>query len=115
MWHIVIENVRMALTRLGVLTANPWAFAIVLAYGGVWWMFDSPAFDFHAVATLSTWLMTLLIQRAEHRDAQAMHAKLDELLRAHRHATTEMAQIDKQEPEDIERHRAQAQANDVHT
>jgi low affinity Fe/Cu permease len=30
--------------------------------------------------------MTLLIQRAEHRDTQALQAKLDELLHAHRRA-----------------------------
>jgi low affinity Fe/Cu permease len=36
-----------------------------------------------AVATLSTWFMTLVIQRAENRDTQALHAKLDELLRVH--------------------------------
>jgi low affinity Fe/Cu permease len=30
-----------------------------------------------AVATLMVWVMTLLIQRSEHRDTQAIHAKLD--------------------------------------
>jgi low affinity Fe/Cu permease len=30
--------------------------------------------------------MTLFVQRAEHRDTQAIHAKLDELLRTERHA-----------------------------
>jgi low affinity Fe/Cu permease len=40
------------------------------------------SFDGQSVATVATWLMTLFIQRAEHRDTQAIHAKLDELLRA---------------------------------
>jgi low affinity Fe/Cu permease len=49
--------------------------------------------------------MTLLIQRAAHRDTQAIHAKLDELLRAESAARNEIADIDKQDPEEIERHR----------
>jgi low affinity Fe/Cu permease len=36
--------------------------------------------------TLATWAMTLLIQRTEHRDTQAIHAKLDELLRSEHRA-----------------------------
>ena len=34
--------------------------------------------------------MTLFIQRAEHRDTQAVHAKLDELLRVEGRARTEL-------------------------
>jgi low affinity Fe/Cu permease len=56
--------------------------------------------------------MTLLIQRAEHRDTQAIHAKLDELLRVSRDARTELTTLDQQEPESIERHRADARAKD---
>ena len=48
--------------------------------------------------------MTLVIQRAEHRDTQAIHAKLDELLRAQGQARNELAQLDDEEPEVIERH-----------
>ena len=50
--------------------------------------------------------MTLLIQRAEHRDTQAIHAKLDELLHAQKGARDAVARIDEQEPEEIERLRA---------
>lgn len=56
--------------------------------------------------------MTLLIQRAEHRDTQAIHAKLDELLRTNRDARSELTRLDEQEPELIERHRANARAHD---
>ena len=59
--------------------------------------------------TIATWLMTLFIQRAAHRDTQALQGKLDELLRAHGDARTELAGLDQQEPEEIEAHRAQAQ------
>src|SRR4029450_4138337 len=46
----------------------------------IWAMADPASFDWHSVATLATWFMTLVIQRAEHRDTQAIHVKLDELL-----------------------------------
>ena len=47
-----------------------------------------------------------VIQRAEHRDTQALHAKLDELLRADKIARTELVKIDDEEPEVIEERRA---------
>ena len=52
-------------------------------------------------------MMTLFIQRSEHRDTQAIHAKLDELLRSDAKAKTELAQLDDEEPEDIEAMRRQ--------
>jgi low affinity Fe/Cu permease len=49
--------------------------------------------------------MTLFIQRAEHRDTQAIHAKLDELLRVEGRARSELTQLDNEEPEVIAQHR----------
>jgi low affinity Fe/Cu permease len=94
------------LTLLGVATARPTAFLIFAAYAAIWAMADPASFDWHSVATLATWFMTLVIQRAEHRDTQAIHAKLDELLRADKFASTELGQIDNEEPEVIEKRRA---------
>jgi len=89
------------LTRLGVATASPYAFGIVLFYALVWAAFGE--LEWHGVATLATWAMTLIIQRAEHRDTQAIHAKLDELLRAEHDARNELTRLDEREPEEIER------------
>jgi low affinity Fe/Cu permease len=88
------------LTALGVWTARPTAFAVVSAYGTSWAILHG--IDWHGVATLATWLMTLFIQRAEHRDTQAIHAKLDELLRSDRRADSELSGLDKAQPEEIE-------------
>jgi low affinity Fe/Cu permease len=93
------------LTSLGVWTSTPWAFGVFLLYGISWAAFDQATLNWHEVATLATWLMTLCIQRAEHRDTQAIHAKLDELLRTQNDARDELTQLDKKEPESIERHR----------
>ena len=101
-WHI--------LTQLGGATASPYAFAVVLIYGAVWAIFGE--LEWHGVATLATWAMTLIIQRAEHRDTQAIHAKLDELLRAEQEARNELTRLDEREPEEIERLRAREQQRD---
>ena len=107
-----MQPIRELLTRLGVMAAHPGAFGILIVYAVLWFVFDRSSFDWHAGATLIVWFMTLLIQRAEHRDTQALQAKLDELLHAHGRADNAMTRIDDKEPEDIERHRDQARAGD---
>jgi low affinity Fe/Cu permease len=93
---------RHTLTNLGVWTARPAAFLVVFVYAVLWWAFDPDTFNWHAAATIATWLMTLVIQRAEHRDTQAVHAKLDELLKADKAARTELSHIDEDDAEEIE-------------
>jgi low affinity Fe/Cu permease len=97
---------RAILTRLGVFTAHPASFVIVAAYIVTWLIIDPGSLDWHAVATMATWFMRLIIQRAEHRDTQAIHARLDELLRAEGRARSDLALLDDEEPEVIEAHRA---------
>jgi low affinity Fe/Cu permease len=94
-----------ALTALGTFTARPTAFVIVLVYAAFWIALDRESFNWHGAATLATWLMTLVIQRAEHRDTQALQAKIDELLKAHEKADDSVTHIDNREPETIERKR----------
>ena len=103
---------RHLLTKIGVWTAHPAAFLIVAAYVCVWLIFDRESFTWHGAATVATWLMTLFIQRAEHRDTQAIHAKLDELLRAEGQARSELTTLDEHEPEEIERHRQHERESD---
>ena len=104
--------IRRGLTGLGVLAAHPAAFGIVPIYAVLWFFLQRDTLDWHAVATLATWFMTLVIQRAVYRDNQALQAKLDELLRAHGDARSGLTKLDQQEPEDIERHRDKAQKED---
>jgi low affinity Fe/Cu permease len=107
-----MQPIRRLLTHLGTLAAHPLAFVIVGVYAVLWALFEPRGLDWHGIATLATWLMTLLIQRSEHRDTQAVHAKLDELLRAQKDARNNLTQIDKQQPEDIERFRKEERKND---
>ena len=100
------------LTGLGVFTSRPLAFGLVALYGAVWLLFDARGFGWHGVAVMATWLMTLVIQRAEHRDTQAIHAKLDELLHADGGARNRMTRTDDKEPEEIEEQREGARRTD---
>ena len=101
----IMDWIRHRLTELGALAAHPSAFLIVTAYALGWFVLERETFDWHGVATICTWMMTLFIQRAEHRDTQAIHAKLDELLRTDPRAETDLARLDEREPEDIEKYR----------
>jgi low affinity Fe/Cu permease len=107
-----LHPARRWLTNFGVWAAHPAAFLLVAIYGILWLIFDARTFGWSGVAVLATWFMTLVIQRAEHRDTQAIHAKLDELLHAQDNARNELTKIDKQDPEEIERHRERARTND---
>lgn len=104
--------VKRGLTQLGVMTGQPIAFIIVGVYVVLWVVLDRESFDAHGVATLITWLMTLFIQRAEHRDTQAIQAKLDELLRVQGDARNELTHLDEKEAEEIEEHREKERRRD---
>ena len=92
-------------THIGQAAGHPAAFVVVIVYALLWLAFSPVTFEWNAVATLAVFLMTLFIQRANRRDNLALHAKLDELLRVDGDARSELAQLDEQEPEAIERHR----------
>ena len=102
---MLTKAVSSTLTKLGVISANPFAFVTVVIYAALWVAFKPDTLDWHGVATLATWMMTLFIQRSEHRDTQAIHAKLDDLLRANHEAKSGLVKIDEREPEDIEKYR----------
>jgi len=92
-------------THVGQAAGHPAAFLVVILYALLWLTFTRATFDWNAVATLAVFVMTLFIQRTNRRDNLALHAKLDELLRVDGDARSELAQLDEQEPEMIERHR----------
>ena len=107
-----MDWIKRRLTDLGALAAHPSAFLIVAAYALGWYVFEKETLDWHGIATLSTWTMTLFIQRAEHRDTQAIHAKLDALIRATPDARNDLTSVDQEEPEVIEAHREARQRGD---
>ena len=81
---------------------------MVLLYVALWLVFDRGSFGWQGVATTATLLMTLFIQRSEHRDTQAVYAKLDELLRANGEARDHLISLDDKEPQQVEEFRSEA-------
>jgi low affinity Fe/Cu permease len=106
---MALQKVRTWLTPIGVLTARP-AFAVFAIYA-IRWIILGDGLKWHSLATLATWGMTLVIQRAEHRDTQALHAKLDEPLKVHGDAKNELMNIDKKDAEEVERERVKVDAS----
>ena len=98
------------LTRAGIWLSRPWSVAAVAVYTTLWVIFDRESFNWQGAASIATLLMTLFIQRSEHRDTQAIHGKLDELLRSQRGAEEGLATLDDKEPEQIEAFRKKARA-----
>jgi low affinity Fe/Cu permease len=92
-------------THIGQAASHPAAFLVVIVYAALWLVVSPATCEWNAVATLAVFMMTLFIQRTNRRDNLALHAKLDELLRVDSDARSELAQLDEQEPEVIERHR----------
>jgi low affinity Fe/Cu permease len=92
-------------TNVGQAAGHPAAFLVVLVYALLWLIFNRATFGWNGVATIAVFVMTLFIQRANRRDNLALHAKLDELLRADHAARSELTQLDEEEPEMIMRHR----------
>ncbi len=93
--------------RAAHLTGQPLAFFI--ACGAiVLWSLTGPLFHFddtwqlliNTTTTIVTFLMVFIIQNAQNRDSVALQLKLDELLRAQKHAHNSI--IDLEELEDIE-------------
>lgn len=105
-----VQPLGQLLTRLGVAASHPGSFIAAFVFTLLWLVMKPDTFGWHAVATIATLFMALFIQRATHRDTQALHAKVDELLRSDSGARTELVGEDDKEPEEIERKRARERA-----
>ena len=87
--------------RVAAWSGRPWAFVgavtIIIA-----WALSGPLFGWsdtwqlviNTGTTIVTFLMVFLIQNAQNRDAAAIQAKLDELIRAVGHARNEFIGIE---------------------
>src|SRR5882672_7316516 len=108
--------------RLARATARamgqPAAFGTALAII-ILWAIAGPIFNFsdswqliiNTGTTIITFLMVFLIQNTQNRDAEAMHIKLDELIRAVKGAQNTL--LDLEELDDIELDRIRASYEDL--
>lgn len=100
---------RLAAHAMGQPAAFGTAFAIVIL-----WALSGPIFGFsdtwqliiNTGTTIITFLMVFIIQNTQNRDAEAMHIKLDELIRAMDQAQNALLNLEELEEEDLERIRA---------
>jgi low affinity Fe/Cu permease len=103
--------------RIAAVTGQPIAF-IVAVLLIVAWGVTGPFFDYsdtwqlivNTTTTIVTFLMVFLIQNSQNRDAAAMQAKLDELIRAVENARTQFIGIEHRSDTEIELIRAELEA-----
>ena len=87
--------------KVAAWTGRPAAFIVAVAVIAIWAV-TGPLFAFsdtwqlviNTGTTIITFLMVFLIQNAQNRDASAIQAKLDELIRAVGHARNEFIGIE---------------------
>jgi low affinity Fe/Cu permease len=99
--------------RVAAWTGRPRAFLLALTVILVWGV-SGPLFHWsdtwqlviNTGTTIITFLMVFLIQNAQNRDASAIQAKLDELIRAVGHARNEFIGIEHLGEDELEAIRA---------
>ena len=88
----------------------PWTFIVAVGII-IAWAISGPLFHFsdtwqlviNTSTTIITFLMVFLIQNTQNRDAQAIHLKLDELLRAMKGARTGLVDLENMSDEDLQK------------
>ena len=94
-------------------TGSPLAFGLALGTIAVWGI-SGPIFGFsdtwqliiNTGTTIITFLMVFLIQNTQNRDAEAMHIKLDELIRSAKGAQNALLDLEKLDEDELDRIRA---------
>ncbi len=91
------------------LVGSPWTFLIAVLVI-IAWAISGPVFHFsdtwqlviNTGTTIVTFLMVFLIQNTQNRDAQAIHLKLDELLRAMKGARNAFVNLENMSDEELQ-------------
>lgn len=100
-------------TSVAAAVGQPWAF-ILSVLSILLWGLSGPIFGFsdtwqlvvNTTTTIITFLMVFIIQNSQNRDAAAMQAKLDELIRAVAHARNQFIGIEHMTEHELEEIRA---------
>lgn len=111
-----MNNFRFAYVarRIAVLAGRPATFVVAVA-AIVLWAAGGPVFGFsdtwqliiNTGTTIVTFLMVFLIQNTQNRDAEAMHIKLDELIRAVKGAQNALLDLEEMDEKELDRIRSQ--------
>ena len=95
-------------------TGRPLCFGLALLVVAAW-AITGPLFKFsdtwqlviNTGTTIVTFLMVFLIQNTQNRDTEAMHLKLDELIRATRGAHNRLMDLEEREEDELDELREQ--------
>src|SRR4051812_32229103 len=104
------EAFRKFASKVSTATGTPWAFIAAVTLIVVWAV-TGPILQFSDVwqlvintgTTIITFLMVFLIQNTQNRDSEAIHLKLDELLRAVQGARNSLVDLEEMSDEDLKR------------
>lgn len=99
--------------RVAAQAGQPFAFTLAITLI-LAWILTGPLFGYsdtwqlvvNTATTIVTFLMVFLIQNSQNRDAAAMQAKLDEVIRSLARARNEFIGIEHRTDQEIERIRA---------
>jgi low affinity Fe/Cu permease len=92
---------------------RPWTFIVCLGLVLLWGV-SGPYFQFSETwqllintgTTIVTFLMVFLIQNTQNRDTEALQLKLDELIRANKHASNRLLDLEDVDEDELERVKA---------
>lgn len=90
-----------------------WALIVIVV-----WLVSGPLFDFsdtwqlviNTATTIVTFLMVFLIQNTQNRDTEALHLKLDELIRVTQGAHNQMLDLEEMEEKSLDELRLKYEA-----
>lgn len=94
--------------QMSAAVGSPWAFVLAVTIITLWAV-TGPVFHFsdtwqlviNTGTTIITFLMVFLIQNTQNRDAQAVHLKLDELIKGVAGARTKLVDLEDLSDEEL--------------
>lgn len=94
-----------AARSVGKPTASLLAFSTVIIWGvaGPWVRYDDTwQLVINTITSIVTFLMVFLIQNTQNRDSEAIHVKLDELIRIHAEANNKVLDLEELTQEELD-------------
>src|ERR1700733_5844183 len=96
-------------SRTAEIVGRSYAFILAVTVVAVW-ASTGPLFHFsdtwqlviNTGTTIVTFLMVFLIQNTQNRDAHAIHLKLDELIRANKHARNALLAVESMSDDELQ-------------